>query len=63
MVYFSSKGEEYVTRNYFMNLEPGKFTAFPEGQKDNTHFQLEGATVVARLVFNQMKIIAGTKSK
>ena len=55
MNFFSSKGQEYVTSNYFMNFEAGKFPAFPEGQKDNTHFQTKGAVEVARLVFEGMK--------
>ncbi|HTY36682.1 MAG TPA: rhamnogalacturonan acetylesterase [Bacteroidota bacterium] len=53
--FFSSKGQEYVSSHYFMNLPPGTFQAYPNGQKDNTHFQPEGAREVARLVFNAMK--------
>ncbi|EJG00108.1 rhamnogalacturonan acetylesterase [Flavobacterium sp. F52] len=52
---FSSRGQEFVTTNYFMNFEAGKYPAFPEGQKDNTHFQTQGGIEVARLVFNAMK--------
>lgn len=52
---FTSKGEEYVSRNYFMNLPAGVYQAYPDGQKDNTHFQPEGATEVARLVFKGLK--------
>ncbi|MFD1604555.1 rhamnogalacturonan acetylesterase [Flavobacterium artemisiae] len=55
MNFFSSKGQDYVTTNYFMNFEAGKYPAFPEGQKDNTHFQTEGGVQVARLVFDAMK--------
>lgn len=55
MDYFSSKGRDYVTRNYFMNLSKGKYEAYPEGQDDNTHFQPEGAKAVAQLVFDGMK--------
>lgn len=53
--YFSKKGQEYCTNNYFMNLSAGTYTAYPEGQKDNTHFQPEGAKSVAQLVFDAMK--------
>jgi len=53
--YFSSKGQDYVTANYFMNFEPAKYPAFPDGQKDNTHFQTEGGIAVAKLVFDAMK--------
>ena len=52
---FTAKGQEYVAANYFMNLPAGKYKAYPEGQKDNTHFQPEGAKEVARLVFQGMK--------
>ena len=55
MDHFSAKGEEYVTNNYFMNLPAGKYEAYPDGQKDNTHFQPEGAKAVAQLVFDAMK--------
>lgn len=55
MNFFSSRGQEFVTTNYFMNFEAGKYPAFPEGQKDNTHFQTQGGIEVARLVFNAMK--------
>ena len=55
MEFFTSKGQEYVTQNYFMNLESGLYQAFPNGQKDNTHFQTAGGKEVARLVFNAMK--------
>ncbi len=52
---FSSKGREYVSREYFMNLPAGAYTAYPEGLEDNTHFQPEGAREVAQLVFNSLK--------
>lgn len=52
---FNAKGEAEVSTKYFMNFEKGKYPAYPEGQKDNTHFQKEGAVVVAGLVFNEMK--------
>ena len=51
---FMSKGQDYVTNNYFMNLPAGKYVAYPEEHKDNTHFQPEGAKEVARLVFTGM---------
>jgi len=55
MAFFTSKGQEYTTQNYFMNFEAGLYPGFPEGQKDNTHFQKAGGTEVAKLVFNAMK--------
>jgi lysophospholipase L1-like esterase len=52
---FTAKGQDYVTKNYFMNFEKGLYKAYPEGQKDNTHFQKAGAEAVAQLVFHAMK--------
>jgi lysophospholipase L1-like esterase len=52
---FTAKGQAYVTSKYFMNFEKGLYKAYPDGQKDNTHFQEEGAVAVAQLVFNAMK--------
>ncbi|RRN78027.1 GDSL family lipase, partial [Pseudoxanthomonas sp. SGD-10] len=53
--HFSKVGQAYVSSRYFMNLPASKYTAYPDGQKDNTHFQTEGGREVARLVFNAMK--------
>lgn len=53
--YFTKKGQTYVTETYFMNLSAGIYEAYPNGQKDNTHFQTKGAIEVARLVFEGMK--------
>lgn len=55
MQFFTAKGQDYVTANYFMNFEAGKYQGYPEGQKDNTHFKVEGGVEVARLVFNALK--------
>lgn len=52
---FTARGQDYVTDHYFMNLPAGKYTAYPEGLKDNTHFQPEGATAVAALVFKGLQ--------
>lgn len=52
---FSQKGKEYVSRHYFMNLDSGRYEAYPAGQHDNTHFQPEGARAVAALVVAAMK--------
>lgn len=60
MAFFTEKGEEHVTRTYFMNLEPGAWEKHPDGLKDNTHFQNEGATEVARLVHEGLVEIAET---
>lgn len=51
---FTKKGKAYVSENYFMNLPPGVYKAYPEGEDDNTHFQVEGAKVVAQIVFDAL---------
>lgn len=53
--FFTSRGEDYVSTHYFMNLPAGVYEAYPDGQSDNTHFQPEGAREVARLVFEGMQ--------
>ena len=55
MDFFSSKGQNFVTTNYFMNFEANLYEAYPKGQKDNTHFQGAGGKEVAKLVFDAMK--------
>ncbi|MNY42146.1 hypothetical protein D3C86_1770100 [compost metagenome] len=57
MDFFTTKGQEYVSQNYFMNLPEGKYEAYPNGQKDDTHFQPDGAKVVAEMVFSEFKKI------
>jgi len=52
---FTAKGQAQVTSTYFMNFEKGIYPGYPDGQKDNTHFQKAGAIAVAQLVFNAMK--------
>lgn len=59
--FFTKKGRDYVTENYFMNLPSGKYEAYPEGQEDNTHFQPEGAKAVAQLVFEGLKNLKNEK--
>jgi lysophospholipase L1-like esterase len=53
--FLTSKGQVYVTSHYFMNLPAGAFEGYPNGQKDNTHFQPEGAVEIARLVFGALQ--------
>lgn len=53
--FFTKKGQDYVTSNYFMNLPANTYQAYPEGQKDNTHFQPAGGKAVAQLVFDGLK--------
>ena len=42
-------GQEAQTRLY-MNLPAGKYAAYPEGLKDNTHLQPMGAMVFGGLI-------------
>jgi len=55
--FFTSKGKEYVTNNYFMTFGPhvyeGKY--WETGSSDGTHFQPAGAVEVARLVFRGLQ--------
>lgn len=55
MAHFTKVGQDEVTKKYFMNFDAGVYAAYPNGQKDNTHFQKEGGLAVARLVFEAMK--------
>jgi lysophospholipase L1-like esterase len=52
---FTLKGQPTVTDTYFMNFGKGLYPGYPEGQKDNTHFQKAGAIAVAQLIFNAMQ--------
>lgn len=55
MEFFTGKGQDYVTMTYFMNFPPGIYEGYPDGSRDNTHFQPAGATAMAQLVFTAMK--------
>lgn len=63
MEYFTRKGEDFTTNHYFMNLPENTYEAYPKGQKDNTHFQPEGAKAVASLVYQEFKKIITTQKK
>lgn len=57
MDFFTKKGQSFVTDNFFMNLPKGVYEAYPNGLKDDTHFQPKGAIEVARLVFEGMRVL------
>lgn len=59
--FLTKKGQDFVTNNYFMNLPPGKYEAYPNGQKDDTHFQPDGAKAMAQIVYNEFKKIVVKK--
>lgn len=43
------------TKMLFMQIEPGINPIYPEGQKDNTHFNELGARKIAELVLHEMQ--------
>lgn len=47
--YFNDLGPE-ASKTYYMNLAEGEFANYPNGKKDDTHFQEKGARAVAKLV-------------
>lgn len=47
---YISLGQTYTTWNVFMNLPAGRYANYPNGNSDNTHFQENGAHIIARLV-------------
>lgn len=63
MEYFTKKGQDFTTNHYFLNLSENVYEAYPKGQKDNTHFQPEGAKVVASIVYQEFKNVIKTQKK
>lgn len=63
MEYFANKGQDFTTNHYFMNIPENTYEAYPKGQKDNTHFQPEGAKAVASMVYQEFKKIITTQKK
>lgn len=51
---FEEIGDEN-SKKLFMWIEPNQYAYYPEGEKDNTHFSLEGAKEIARLVIEAIK--------
>lgn len=52
--YFNALGPE-VSKGYYMNLAENTFENYPNGKKDDTHFQEKGAIAVAKLVADEIK--------
>lgn len=44
-----------ISKNWFMNLEAGQYSAYPEGIADDAHLQHNGAVVFAELLANGLK--------
>ncbi len=40
------------TKKYFMHVEPGIYSGIPDGKKDNTHLQENGALQVGRIAYD-----------
>jgi fibronectin type 3 domain-containing protein len=53
-VFYEQLGIE-GTKDVFMHAVPGEFRNFPNGVEDNTHFQENGAIMVANLVADGLK--------
>ncbi len=47
--YFNFRGKNYVNTLY-MKLNPGQYPAWEQGINDDTHFQRDGARVLARII-------------
>lgn len=43
-----------ASARFFMHLEAGIYPAYPQGERDNTHFSLAGAALIAGLVARLM---------
>ncbi|WP_160723336.1 rhamnogalacturonan lyase family protein [Bacillus sp. USDA818B3_A] len=54
VAYYDTIGPE-GSLSVFLHLEPGIYTAFPNGSQDNTHFQEYGAIQMARLISDEVK--------
>jgi DNA sulfur modification protein DndE len=51
---FSKIGEE-GTKKIFLHLPPGESKNFPKGKTDNTHFNVNGATIIAGWIVADIK--------
>jgi hypothetical protein len=51
---FARLGQEW-TRRLFLWLAPGEHSNYPDGKKDDSHFNEYGATEVAKLVIKEIR--------
>jgi lysophospholipase L1-like esterase len=51
---YQSLGPEY-SKTLFMSLDTGEHPNYPDGQRDNTHFNDFGARKIAEIVLNELK--------
>ncbi|RHX66973.1 rhamnogalacturonan acetylesterase, partial [Bacillus amyloliquefaciens] len=54
MELFQSLGPD-LSKNYFLHLEAHESSNYPNGIKDNTHFNEYGAEAIAQLISNALK--------
>lgn len=50
----SAMGDE-ASRCLYMNVAPGEYPAYPDGQQDNVHTRYEGAALYARMVADALR--------
>jgi lysophospholipase L1-like esterase len=60
---YISLGQTYTTWNVFLNLTPGQYPNYPNGNTDNTHFQQNGATIIAQLVVGAIRASSNSQLK
>ncbi|MFT3869446.1 MAG: rhamnogalacturonan acetylesterase [Nibricoccus sp.] len=60
---YNSQGQTYTTWSIFMNLKAGQYSNYPNGNTDNTHFQLNGANIIASLVVGAVRSSSNAQLK
>ena len=50
----SDMGDE-ASRCLYMNVAPGEYPGYPDGQQDNVHTRYEGAALYARMVADALR--------
>ncbi|MNI21101.1 Rhamnogalacturonan acetylesterase RhgT [compost metagenome] len=48
-----------ASKSLFLWFEPGEQANYPAGAQDDTHFSEYGATEIARLVVQELRLVAG----
>lgn len=51
------------SKNWYMNLEAGKYSAYPEGITDDAHLQHHGAVIFAKLIADALKELGSIYSE
>ncbi|OYP01287.1 hypothetical protein CG709_11265, partial [Lachnotalea glycerini] len=44
-----------ISKNWYMNLKPGQYAAYPDGLADNAHLQYNGAIAFADILAKGLK--------